>query len=242
MRISEFIERSNQVASTSDLFGLLVRAAAARGFDRLAYGTLNGELSPRSAEGRAPAVALNYPNDWVEHYFDHGYQTIDPVVRYTPVMPAPYAWAELGRRFRLDRVESRVMDEAQEAGLKAGVSVPLHGPWGSVNVVSFASTTGVPDPTRQLGCLQAIAAQFSVAYADLAQARSRSTCPPQFSERERQCLSWAARGKSSWDIGVILGVSEFTVNFHLRKAMRKLETSNRVVAVVKAIRFGVIHV
>jgi LuxR family quorum-sensing system transcriptional regulator CciR len=242
MRISEFIERSNQVASTSDLFALLVTASAARGFDRLAYGTLSGELSSRPAEGRAPAVALNYPSDWVEHYFDHGYQAIDPVVCYTPVMPAPYAWVELGRRFSLDRVETRVMEEAQEVGLRAGVSVPLHGPWGSVRVVSFASTTGVPDPIRQLGSLQAIAAQFSITYADLTEARPRSSWLSQFSEREKECLSWAARGKSSWDIGMILGVSEFTVNFHLRKAMRKLETGNRVVAVVKAIRFGVIHV
>ncbi|MGF1612009.1 MAG: LuxR C-terminal-related transcriptional regulator [Kiloniellales bacterium] len=41
---------------------------------------------------------------------------------------------------------------------------------------------------------------------------------------------------------MILGISEFTVNFHLKKAMRKLGTSSRVLAVVKAIRYGLIHV
>jgi LuxR family quorum-sensing system transcriptional regulator CciR len=242
MRISEFIEESYQVASTSDLFDLLVRAAAERGFDRLAYGTLKGGLSSRSGEDRAPALALNYPNDWIEHYFDHGYQTADPVIRYTPVMSATYPWAALRQRFDLDEVESRIMDEAEEAGLRSGVSVPLHGPWGAVNVVSFASTTRVPDVARELGPLQAIATQFSVVHADLTDERSISSSPLQFSERERECLSWAAHGKSSWEIGLILGVSEFTVNFHLRKALRKLGTGNRVVAVVKAIRYGVIHV
>jgi len=42
------------------------------------------------------------------------------------------------------------------------------------------------------------------------------------SERERQCLRWAEEGKSSWAIGVILKVSENTVNIHVKNAMRKL--------------------
>ncbi|WP_199763242.1 helix-turn-helix domain-containing protein, partial [Bradyrhizobium guangdongense] len=44
---------------------------------------------------------------------------------------------------------------------------------------------------------------------------------------ERQCLRWVEEGKSSWEIGVILNVSLNTVNFHLKNAMRKLETSTR---------------
>ncbi|APG14876.1 helix-turn-helix transcriptional regulator [Bradyrhizobium japonicum] len=54
------------------------------------------------------------------------------------------------------------------------------------------------------------------------------------SERERQCLRWVEKGKSSWSIGVILKVSENTVNFHIKNAMRKLETSTRTQCVVKA--------
>ncbi|MGY3034079.1 DNA-binding CsgD family transcriptional regulator [Bradyrhizobium sp. USDA 4354] len=41
------------------------------------------------------------------------------------------------------------------------------------------------------------------------------------SERERQCLRWVEKGKSSWSIGVILKVSENTVNFHIKNAMAK---------------------
>lgn len=47
-------------------------------------------------------------------------------------------------------------------------------------------------------------------------------------------------GKSSWEIGVILRVSENTVNFHLKNAMRKLETNSRTHCVAKAIRLGLI--
>lgn len=47
-------------------------------------------------------------------------------------------------------------------------------------------------------------------------------------------------GKSSWEIGVILRVSENTVNFHLKNAMRKLETNSRTHCLAKAIRPGLI--
>ncbi|QOZ73270.1 response regulator transcription factor [Bradyrhizobium arachidis] len=61
------------------------------------------------------------------------------------------------------------------------------------------------------------------------------------SERERQCLRWVEEGKSSWAIGVILKVSENTVNFHIKNAMRKLETSSRTQCVVKARRHRLIE-
>ncbi|MCK1693063.1 helix-turn-helix transcriptional regulator [Bradyrhizobium sp. 144] len=55
-----------------------------------------------------------------------------------------------------------------------------------------------------------------------------------------QCLRWIEQGKSSWEIGVILNVSENTVNFHVKNAMRKLETTSRTQCVVKARRLGLI--
>lgn len=63
----------------------------------------------------------------------------------------------------------------------------------------------------------------------------------ELSPREKICLSWAARGKSSWDIGRIIGISENTVNFHIKNALRKLGVRSRTVAVIKAVRLGFIE-
>lgn len=59
--------------------------------------------------------------------------------------------------------------------------------------------------------------------------------PIYLSDRETHCLEWSARGKTSWEISIILGVSESTVVFHLRKAMAKLNAANRTQAVAIAI-------
>ena len=42
------------------------------------------------------------------------------------------------------------------------------------------------------------------------------------SPRELECLAWAARGKSAWDIGQILGITRRTAAFHLDNAKAKL--------------------
>jgi LuxR family quorum-sensing system transcriptional regulator CciR len=61
------------------------------------------------------------------------------------------------------------------------------------------------------------------------------------SEREKVCLLWTARGKSSWEIGRILSISENTVAFHIKNAMRKLGSNSRTLAAVKAIQLGLIE-
>jgi len=59
-------------------------------------------------------------------------------------------------------------------------------------------------------------------------------------ERECVCLYWTAHGKTSWEIAVILGVSESTATFHLRNAGSKLQASNRAHAIAKALHLGLI--
>jgi len=61
------------------------------------------------------------------------------------------------------------------------------------------------------------------------------------SGRELQCLEWVSLGKTSWETAAILGLSERTVNFHLRNACRKLNVYGRQAGVVKALRLGLLH-
>jgi DNA-binding response OmpR family regulator len=64
----------------------------------------------------------------------------------------------------------------------------------------------------------------------------RSGWPKQFRLREREVetLTWAARGKTFWEIGEILGLSKRTVEFHLDNARRKLGVATRTQALIKA--------
>jgi DNA-binding CsgD family transcriptional regulator len=52
--------------------------------------------------------------------------------------------------------------------------------------------------------------------------------------REQEVLHWTAKGKGCWEIGLIVGISERTVKFHLQNIYRKLNVVNRAQAVAKA--------
>jgi DNA-binding response OmpR family regulator len=53
--------------------------------------------------------------------------------------------------------------------------------------------------------------------------------------REIETLTWSARGKTSEEIAMILGVAKRTVDFHLDSARAKLDVATRTQAVVKAV-------
>ncbi|BBG29612.1 helix-turn-helix transcriptional regulator [Zymobacter palmae] len=57
----------------------------------------------------------------------------------------------------------------------------------------------------------------------------------QLSLREKEVLRWTGDGKTADQIAEILMLSPSTINFHLRKAMQKLDAPNKTAAVVRAI-------
>lgn len=61
------------------------------------------------------------------------------------------------------------------------------------------------------------------------------------SQRERECLLWSARGKTSAEIAGILELSEHTVNHYLTNAAIKLGASNRVHAIIRAMILGLLQ-
>jgi len=55
------------------------------------------------------------------------------------------------------------------------------------------------------------------------------------SPREKEVLKWIIEGKTNWEIGVILHISERTVKFHVQNLMKKLRATNRYHIVAKAL-------
>jgi DNA-binding response OmpR family regulator len=60
------------------------------------------------------------------------------------------------------------------------------------------------------------------------------------SDREIECLTWAARGKTSTEIAQIIDIIKRNVDFHIETACRKLNVSTRIQAAIKAVSGGII--
>jgi len=63
---------------------------------------------------------------------------------------------------------------------------------------------------------------------------------PILSSREREILMWSADGKTSEEIGIILGVTSNTINFHQKNIHKKLNSSSKVQCTAYAIALGLI--
>lgn len=62
---------------------------------------------------------------------------------------------------------------------------------------------------------------------------------PALTPREIEALRWTMDGKTIWEVGAILGITERTAALHLNNAIHKLGANNKHQAVLKAIRAGV---
>jgi len=72
--------------------------------------------------------------------------------------------------------------------------------------------------------------------------RSPEPTPKSLTAREKNVLTWVARGKTSAEIAIILGLSERTINFHCDNAMKRLDVVNRTQAVATAVAGGLIGI
>jgi len=64
-------------------------------------------------------------------------------------------------------------------------------------------------------------------------------CGP-LTPREAEAVLWIAMGKTSWEAGRILGITEGTMNAHVAHAAEKLGASNRAHLVAHAFVRGVL--
>ncbi|MBK8176709.1 MAG: LuxR family transcriptional regulator [Rhodospirillales bacterium] len=241
LRVTDFIDRCDQATAPQGVFDAFRHAAGHFGYHRIALVAVTA--AAQQALGLAelsPVITANVPEEWIRHYRANSYEVYDPVLLQTPHEEGPLVWDDLLRGVQLSPKQRRVLIESRDAGLFNGVSIPLHGPRGETYVTSLATEHAAAMHRANLAKLQLVAIQFMISYSRTVRRDTERPASVHITDRERECLTWTARGKSAWSIGKILGLSEHTVNFHLKRSMVKLDATNRMQAVVAAVRLGLI--
>lgn len=241
MRVSDFIDLCHEQSTPEHVFQTFRKVAEGVGFRTLAL--LPVTPAARNAFGLSEldlVLSAEVPEAWKQHYVAENYVECDPVLLRTPLNDGPLVWKSLVGDPKLTAKQRRVLREGEEAGLTHGVSVPVHGARGETYMVTLAGRDQEIDNARDLRRLHMLTMHFVLAYREGVHKRTDEYLATGISDRERDCLTWTARGKSAWAISKILNVSEHTVNFHLKSSMRKLGAANRMQAVVTALRLGLI--
>lgn len=239
MPILEFIDQSNKCNTADELVDAFEQSIAQLGFDKFVYSLMRGSVSKFGPMHHG--IARSYPEGWMRHYMERNYIKFDPTYRWALKQRGPFTWQQLQKALPLTKGERRVMLEAEEAGLKSGVSLSICGPRGEVMGFGFASNESKLNLTKNdLSLLHALSNQFHLAYMALGESEDRIDIV--LSDRQRDILCWMAVGKDRSQIAEIMSISEETVKDHIKDAYGKLGCSDKAVAVLRAFQLGLIAV
>lgn len=225
-----FVDRLVESKSPEDLRQAMSQAASALNLCSFAY------LAPPRATGAGPLLISSYPPTWTSHYLRRNYDQIDPVLAQAFRCPEPFQWGQgLGPATNSDG-QREIFEEAARYGIRCGFTVPIHDSEGVLAAVTFAADERRPCFERAIAsqgwALQLMAMYFH-AHARRKLLPDTSIDGVALSRREIECLKWAAEGKSAWETGRIMGISRYTVAFHLDNAKAKLGVKSTIQAVAR---------
>ncbi|GAB3629945.1 Transcriptional activator protein LasR [Pandoraea terrae] len=219
-------------------FAALTTLSRGFGFQHTAFAVL-----PRQGTCEQATFACStYPSDWRRRYRECDFAQIDPLVAHAREHAVPLVWTS---RQYAGPEQRALYAEACRHGLRTGVLLPMHGPGLSPGMLCLA-TRECAQP-RVLARLTQTLPSLAL-LRDAAQESGRcfveqhaNEAAPRLTPRERECVTWVAHGKSTWEISRICGCSEATVNFHMGNVRRKFGVTSRNVAALKAATMGMLE-
>lgn len=236
-RIDAFVRDLGQARSESDLAELLAEISAEMGFS---YFALTHHVDIVSAP--QPAIRLaNYPSDWIEFFDREKLGPSDPVHRASHLTSIGFAWSKLPSLIQLSPRDHHVLELATRRGISDGFTIPAHVPGEANGSCSFATGTGANLDEDQLPLAQLVGGFSFEAARRVWRMRYGALSPrPRLTDRQRDCVVWAARGKTDWEIARILGLRHDTVIQYLKRARERYGVNKRAQLSIHALFDGTI--
>ena len=234
----DIVENIESATGLNQIMTVLTSAGRSFGYENFSIAGL-----PLPGESIDPYImACGWPDEWATRYREQNYVHHDPVIRQVRRANKPFMWAEAPLNAN-DTAAKNIMNEATEFGLVDGFAVPIYTTHGFQAIVTFGANELKLDKSEQAALhLVAIYAHQAIRalLPNSDKANSYWKLEKQLSLREIECLKWIAAGKTAYEISVITGISDRTVEHYIASSMRKLNATNRAQAVAEALRFRVI--
>lgn len=177
---------------------------------------------------------FGYEDEVMNLYLDPEIMESDPIPDFVMNVGHVMTWTQVLREQKLSEKHRNFLRLAREHGFVDGVACPLFGPLGrnSFFSVNFGRELTLADEAivrpmvdRAQSCHRRICVMV----------RRREEEKLKLSRRESEIIYWIARGKTNYEMSVILGISESSVVTYVRRMFQKLGATDRVTAVLNGL-------
>jgi DNA-binding CsgD family transcriptional regulator len=253
LKHSEFIELS-MAASTETLKMGLVRMA-----EKMDFGYISAILVLEQEPCKPILLSIgNTPSEYLEDYHCPEQSRRDPVLRKLKRSSVPFIYDQ---GLYVAGGAGDVWERQAKHGFKTGVAAAFHLPHGQHFLLGVDRPQALQRCDAKITCLLASVQLLAAHALEPAQrlmapqptanqrerARPRDTRDDQedaeraLSARELEVLRWASDGKTAWETGNILSISEHTVNKHLAAVAVKLGCVGKAQAIARAFQQGLLR-
>jgi LuxR family quorum sensing-dependent transcriptional regulator len=234
-RSLDFVDAVRNAKQAVDVVALFETTILELGF----HAYIMADVPTRGQSLEQLTVANGWPAEWFELYSRGNFSNSDPIPRHCFSTVNPFEWKDAPFDRQKD-VEARiVMDRAADFRLFSGFCIPIHYE-DSTGAISMAGERPELSPETK----KALHLISVFAYGRLCSLRRPVQARPSqlLNDKEVAVLTWAARGKTSWETGQVMALPERTVKWLLTEAQRKLNTSNKTATVAQALVKKEIHI
>lgn len=222
-RIQEIMSTENTESLTKEISNILFEYDVAY----FLYGICIPQLNKKTKN----LIVDRYPDNWMNHYMKSEYMDVDSVFLYSLTNNLPIVWDDI-----LFRNSQKMRDESKDAGLRAGISFPIHSVTGEKGIFSISSSKDKKISSEAFMVVSSLLPYIHEKIKDL-ERHDRYPMLPKLTTREAEILQWAAIGKTAYETSCILNISERTIIYHLSNIMKKFDCNNKG----QAVAFGLTH-
>lgn len=238
IKLLEVIHGSISCGKEEDFFNLYPRIQELFPFEFAAV--LLGRHGDSGGAVILHGVNVSFPEEWCREYFSRNYHQTSALSRQNFMNYRPQFMTNTWKKHSQAReIISLCLDFGIREGYAHGLSPAVRGQNGSMFVFSGAS---MKYDRHTVAVLELAVPHLHLALSRIVDNKRVESKKTAITSREKEVLDWLKLGKSSWDISVILGISERTVNYHVYNIMQKLGAVNRPQAVAAAIHLGLIDI
>ncbi len=210
---------------------------------RLGFDTVAATVVIDHMLGDAEFITVdNAPSEYKQAFQNPTNGRRDPVMQHCKRQSVPIIWDQTTY---VSKGLGDKWEEQARFGLSNGICLALHMPEGRHFILGVERDRPVTmDPTELTRVVADL--QLFAVYAQDAALRILVPAPvdpglPSLTPRELESLRWTMEGKTAWEVGHVLGITERTASLHVNNATHKLGCVNKHQAVLKALKLGLLR-